>query len=146
MRYVPNSPRSVPEIRAELDRIAEAIDTMLDREGTSPNEMKADLDMDGNKILNADIADLRTNISSEKERFTLSASQTTIVTTLETTRAVFYINGPLVDNGRLFETTDYTITSEFEIELVTPYPAGTELLMVLTEFENTSDLIDGGDY
>ena len=51
--YIPDSPRSVPQIRAELDKIAAVIETLLHRDGTAPNQMEADLDMDGNEILNA---------------------------------------------------------------------------------------------
>ena len=146
MRYVPTSPRSVPEIRAELDKIADAIDTMLDREGTAPNEMQADLDMNGNQILNADLSETAVKVLSQKEEFTLAYNQTTVNSTLDNTMAVFYLNGASVDNGRLFENVDYTITNINEIELTTSYPSGTLLLMTLTDLENASNLIDGGDY
>lgn len=146
MRYTPTSPRSVPEIRAELDKIAEAIDTMLDREGTSPNEMLADLDMNGNQILNADLSETAVKVLSQKEEFTLAYGQTTVTSTLDNTMAVFYLNGASVDNGRLFENVDYTVTNINEIELTTSYPSGTLLLMTLTDLENASNLIDGGDY
>lgn len=146
MRYVPTSPRSVPEIRAELDKIAASIDTMLDREGSAPNEMEAALDMNGYPILNADLSETALKVLSEKEEFILTTGQTTVNTTLNTTSAVFYVNGASVDNGRMFEDIDYTITSVTSIELTVPYPEDTVILMVLTDLENASNLIDGGDY
>lgn len=53
MRYIPTTPRSIVEIRAELDKVAQAIDTVLHRDGDEPNMMLADLDMNGSRILNS---------------------------------------------------------------------------------------------
>jgi hypothetical protein len=50
--YIPNTPRSIPEVRGELDKIAAAIRTTLHRDGTAPNQMEADLDMNSFRILN----------------------------------------------------------------------------------------------
>ncbi|AUR95510.1 hypothetical protein NVP1208B_22 [Vibrio phage 1.208.B._10N.222.52.A7] len=146
MRYVPTSPRSVPEIRAELDKIAEAIDTMLDREGTGPNQMDAPLDMNGQPILNADLSSTAVMVLSQKEEFTLTSGQTTVNTTLSTDTAVFYINGASTDNGRMFEGIDYTVTGANQIELTVPYPVGSSLLMTFTDLENASNMINGGVY
>jgi hypothetical protein len=41
------------DINANLERIAEAFDNTLSRDGSSPNAMNADLDMNSNDILNA---------------------------------------------------------------------------------------------
>lgn len=146
MRYTPTSPRSVPEIRAELDKIAEAIDTMLDREGDGPNQMEAPLDMNGQPILNADLSETAVKVLAQKEEFILTSGQTTVNTTLSTDTAVFYVNGASTDNGRMFEGIDYTVTGTNQIELTVPYPVGTALLMTFTDLENASNLIDGGVY
>lgn len=53
-KYTPNSPNTIGRIRAELDKIKEALDDQLDRvpDGGQANQMEADLDMNGNWILN----------------------------------------------------------------------------------------------
>lgn len=53
--YTPSTPNSFLAVRAELDKIAVAIEWQVDREGTSPNFMEADLDMNGFALLNYDI-------------------------------------------------------------------------------------------
>ena len=53
--YTPSTPNNFLAVRAELDKIAVAIESQLDREGCSPNFMKAELDMNGFAILNYDI-------------------------------------------------------------------------------------------
>lgn len=44
--------RSNQKLSAQLEEIQEAFDNTLSRDGTSPNEMLADLDMNSNRILN----------------------------------------------------------------------------------------------
>lgn len=52
-RYTPTGTvRSIPALNAELEKISEAFDGTLSREGDVPNQMEADLDMNGNEILN----------------------------------------------------------------------------------------------
>ena len=50
--YIPSTPNSFLAVRAELDKIAVAIESQLDRDGTEPNYMEADFDMNGFQILN----------------------------------------------------------------------------------------------
>ncbi|QZI86163.1 hypothetical protein PODOV061v2_0019 [Vibrio phage 172P1] len=54
--YTPSTPNNFLAVRAELDKIAVAIEGQLDREGTAPNFMEADLDMNGYALLNYDVA------------------------------------------------------------------------------------------
>ncbi len=51
-RYENNTVRSVHQINAELEKIKLSIQTLLDREGSQPNQMEAELDMNSNRILN----------------------------------------------------------------------------------------------
>ncbi|AUR95511.1 hypothetical protein NVP1208B_23 [Vibrio phage 1.208.B._10N.222.52.A7] len=53
--YTPSTPNNFLAVRAELDKIAEAIEWQVDREGSSPNFMEADLDMNGYALLNYDV-------------------------------------------------------------------------------------------
>lgn len=46
---------SANNIDANFDRVKEALQDAVSREGTLPNQMKADLDMNGNDLLNTDI-------------------------------------------------------------------------------------------
>lgn len=51
-RYTPTNVSSISGLNAELTKIASIIDTLLDREGTIPNQLEADLDVNSNDILN----------------------------------------------------------------------------------------------
>lgn len=52
-RYTPpGSLSSVPAINAELEKISEAFEDTLSRQGDTPNQMEADLDLNGNSLLN----------------------------------------------------------------------------------------------
>lgn len=51
---VTNIYTSAPTINANNDRIEEAFENTLSRDGSTPNQMEADLDMNGNDILNVD--------------------------------------------------------------------------------------------
>lgn len=56
--YTPSTPNNFLGVRAEFDKIAEAIEWQLDREGTSPNYMQSDLDMNGFSIVNYNLEEL----------------------------------------------------------------------------------------
>lgn len=47
------SQSAVNTINTNMDRIATALDSLLSRDGTAPNQMTADLDMNTNDVLNA---------------------------------------------------------------------------------------------
>ena len=49
----------VPQINAELEKIEQAFENVLSRDGDAPNQMNAPIDMNGNKIVNVqtDITD-----------------------------------------------------------------------------------------
>lgn len=57
--YTPTTPRSASEMRAELDKVAAAIQTVLHRDNTTPNQMNADFDMNNFQILNARVGEYR---------------------------------------------------------------------------------------
>ena len=52
-RYTRTDASSIAGLNAELEKIKVSIDSLLDRDGTAPNTMEADLDMNSNDILNA---------------------------------------------------------------------------------------------
>lgn len=58
--YTPSTPNNFLAVRAELDKIAIAIEGQLDRDGTAPNFMESDLDMNGFSILNENAEDSNT--------------------------------------------------------------------------------------
>lgn len=65
------------------------------------------------------------------EESILTDGQTVVVMTNDTTLSDFYIAGLLADNGRIFETTDYTVVHATKtITLAQSYPAGTRLIMI----------------
>ncbi len=53
-----NTP-SITTLNANFEAIEEAIENTLSRDGTSPNPMEADIDMDGNDILNGGLGDFQ---------------------------------------------------------------------------------------
>jgi hypothetical protein len=52
-RYSRVTASSISGVNAELAKIETAISEMLDRDGTAPNQMEGDLDLNSNDILNA---------------------------------------------------------------------------------------------
>ncbi len=51
-RYSKTNVSSISGVNSELQKIATAIDSLLDRDGTAPNSMESDLDLNSNSILN----------------------------------------------------------------------------------------------
>lgn len=52
-RYTQTDISSIAGVNSELTKVATAIDTLLDRDGTIPNQMETDIDVNSNDILNA---------------------------------------------------------------------------------------------
>lgn len=64
----------------------------------------------------------------ETEVITLTDTQTTVdFTTINCNLSRFYLHGILVDEGRLLETDDYTVTDADTIELTQSYPENTKV-------------------
>jgi hypothetical protein len=122
------------------------------------NTMQVDLDMNSNRMLNLPapsgpnepvrVQDLPNFIVegndlllvTREEELVLTAGQTAVtLSTLTTTQTAFYISGLSVDQGRLVNNTDYTVTNTTQIVLAESYPTGTRLTAV--QNEGVADLI-----
>lgn len=80
------------------------------------------------------------------ETQTLTAQQTTVVfDVVSTSGTSYYVEGQLVDRGRLLLTSDYTVTNSSTIELTRDYPAGTQILAAQNE-ANTADNFQANIY
>lgn len=143
---------SADALNSELARISAAFENTLSRDGTTPNTMKADLDMDGHALLNVGAStagnsivtlevmqsyvDSRASglILSRRERVVATAAQTLVTfTTLAYTPATN--NLAVYKNGlRVWLGTDYTETSSTSITFLAGLTAGDKIDVVTNEF------------
>jgi len=79
-RYVKSGTvNTVQEINSELEKIATAQDEFLTRNGETPNEMKAPLDMNSNRILNTPSPTLPSDLVRLSDLESLGGSNNTII-------------------------------------------------------------------
>ena len=94
------------------------------------------------RVKNINYREIKFDINEQVE---LSDLQTTVTfKNITTSAAAFYVEGDLVDRGRLVLNRDYTVTSTKTIELKNTYPTETVILGVLNE-GNTSDYVFEGN-
>lgn len=150
---------SAEAINTAFAEIETAINNTLSRDGTSPNQMEADLDLNGHALLNTstnsddpdhvvtyqevlDVIEERASglIMVQTERQTAEAAQTSFVlTSLEyepgASNIAVYVNGV-----RRFAEYDFTEISASEIEFLAPLSAGDIVDLVVSEYVATIDV------
>jgi len=143
---------STTELNNNFDLIEVAVENTLSRDGTTPNSMGADLDMDANDLLNVQNTNteklfvngqevLATSdlTVSQSEVQTLTDGQTSVVFTNDVQNASFYVGGLLADDARLRSTTDFTIDIPTKtVTLTQSYPADTTITMLYYDGVNES--------
>lgn len=145
-------------LNANFSTLAAAIDNLLSRDGALPNQMEADLDLNGFALLNTASSDDPNSLATRGDveeivstratgllyqrvqQFTASAGQTLFnltdfsYTPGASTLAV-YVNGE-----RRFVTTGIIETSATSFTLVTPSLLNDKVVAVSTDFLGTVDL------
>ena len=146
----------VEVLNANFTRIAEALDTLLSRDGTLPNQMEADLDLNGYSLLNTSSdpgspTSLVTQesmqayvesqasgiVRQQRQTFTASAGQSIFTLTTFTYQAgannlAVYVNGV-----RKFTPTHYTETDNTSITFTTPLVGGENVELLTNEYLGT---------
>ena len=130
-----------------------AIDSLLSREGDTPNSMSADVDMNSNDLLNtstlyAEALTLKgksivatgdiTQGGIASDYYTLGAAQTVVPLIRTLYNASLYVDGTSGDRGRLFEgaSYDYTVSADGNtVTLTSAFTAGTRLVVVFNELD-----------
>jgi hypothetical protein len=143
---------STEKLNAILEQIEDALDNTLSRDGTTPNQMEADLDLNGHSLLNAsfeggptslvtleylqDYVDARASglLAQTVEEQTATAGQTEFVLTDIMYEAGANNIAVYRDGVRLFTPTDYTETSSTVVTLTAAASAGEVYTFVHTNF------------
>lgn len=106
-RYTPTGTvTSVPAINAELEKISEAIEDCLSREGDTPNQMEDVLDMNGYSILNA-VTDVNKLGSLATVEYVLSQTNTNPVEKVELTTNQLISSTLNQESGTLVRTSGF---------------------------------------
>lgn len=149
---------SVDALNQAFSDIETWADTVVSRDGSSPNQLEADLDLNGYNLLNigeggdadslVSFGDMESYVAEKSsgliiqktQRFTATASQTVFVlTTFDYEPNVG--NLAVYKNGvRLFAGFDYTETSATVITLLTPAALNDKISVVSNEFLATASL------
>lgn len=150
---------SVDRLNAALTAIAAALENTLSRDGTSPNQMTADLDMNGHSIINMAVPadDANAFITQEAmqeyvdsrasglvvqrtQAFTASASQQTFTLTEFSYEPDTHNIGVYLDGARQFSPTDYLELSPTGIQFSSPLSGGEQVVVVQNDFLSTVEL------
>ncbi len=158
-RYSKTNVSSISGVNSELQKIATAIDSLLDRDGTSPNYMKSDLDLNSNSILNVangvagtDAVNvnqlingaLATNTNSILQlEVTATAGQTVFTVpsyTMGANLLSVYVNGQYQ-----YLSSSYTETSTTSITFSEGLNLDDKVMVVANQIPSSSDIVTGAN-
>lgn len=143
-------------INANFNALAEALELLLSRVGDSPNQMEADIDLNGHVLLNSGLADTPQSLVSlqtmqdyvsahssglviQKQELHISGNLQTVFTldTFEYEPGVHNL-AVYVDGIRKFTPDDYTETDASTITFTAGLSTGDEVQFVSNEFLGTT--------
>lgn len=149
---------SMEALNAALRAIEAALDDLLSRVGEAPNQMEADLDMNGHALLNVgssddssalvtqegmeDYVDARSSgiMIQKHESFTATAGQTLFALTSFTYGVGTYNLAVYVNGVRNFAGTDYEETDESTVTFIDGLTLNDEVVFVTNDFLATVEL------
>lgn len=149
---------SVDKLNEALMAIAEALENTLSRDGTTPNQMEADLDLNGHAILNTvsstdpdslvTLQDMEAYVSARASGLLAQKMQTIVATAAQTVFNLSeFVYSPgsynlavYVDGVRVFTPTDYTETDQDTVTFVAARSAGEVVTFVSTDFVSNIEL------
>lgn len=149
---------SVDTINANFAAIAEALELLLSRSGDTPNQMEADLDLNGHTLLNTGASDdpnrvmtfsqvadyvggLASGLVVQKLELQVATASQTVFTLTEieytpgTNNLAVYVEGV-----RKFAPSDYTETSSTTVTFSAGQSLGADVQFVTNEYLATADL------
>lgn len=149
----------VEVLNANFAAIAAALETLLSRDGTLPNQMEADLDLNGHALLNMDVdpsdptslvtqssmqsyVDGRASglVMQRRETQTATAAQTVFVLTTMTYVAGTNNLAVYVDGVRKFPPTNYAETNATTVTFTAGMVGGEKVEFITNEFLATITL------
>lgn len=143
---------SAGKLNEALLAIAEAFENTLSRDGTTPNQMEADLDLNGHSIINTsagegddslvtrgdmvDYIDAASDglVIQRQESQTATTSQTIFTLTTMQYEPGAYNLAVYVDGVRKFAPTDYVETSQTVVTFLAGQTLGAKVQFVTNEF------------
>lgn len=146
-------------INRNFERIGSWSDTILSRLGTQPNQMEADIDLNGHQLLNSSVnstnpnglvtfasltayVDQRASGIVQLQRYEIAATPGQTTVDLPTFSYEVGANNlsVYVDGLRAFAPTDFTEVDRNTISFLTPFAGGEKLVLLSTEFIGTTAL------
>lgn len=150
---------SAEAINANFAALAELLETLLSRDGTAPNQLEADLDLNGHSLLNtATASDNPTSLVTSQtmkdyvdaraagllvqriEEQVMAPAQTTVTLVDVAYKAGANNLAVYVDGVRKFPVSDYVETGDTTLEFSLAFSGGEVLQAVATEFLGTVSL------
>lgn len=146
---------STEALNANFDAIAEALGNLVSRVGDTPNQMEADLDLNGHTLVNSGTSDDPNRLMSFEEMVDYVTSHSsglviqkqelqiaTAAQTLFTLEQFSYVPGSnnlaiYVDGVRKFSPQDYAETSGTEVTFAAGVSIGAEVEFISNEFIST---------
>jgi hypothetical protein len=142
---------SAEKLNEAMEAIETALENTLSRDGSSPNQMTADLDLNGYNLLNAGIGTVTTEImqayvdarasgmlAQKVERQTATPGQDLFTLTTMTYNTGSNSLAVYVDGVRQFIPTDYVEVDESTVEFTVVMVGGEEVVFVSTNFLGTA--------
>lgn len=145
-------------INANFAAIAAALETLLSRVGATPNQLEADLDLNGHTLLNTGSSDDPNRIATFQEvvdyvegaasGLVVQQQELQVATSGQTTFDLTEISYTLgannlavyVDGVRKFSPMDYTETSSTQVVFLAGITLGSEVAFVTNEYVATVSL------
>lgn len=149
---------SVEAINANFQAIADALTLLLSRSGDTPNQMEADLDLNGHTLLNSGTSDDPNRVMTFQETvdyvaglangLVVQRQELQIATAAQTTfdlEQFTYVPGSnnlavYVEGVRKFSPQDYTETSGSQVVFAVGVTLGNEVEFVSNEYVATVEL------
>lgn len=150
---------STEALNDAFEQISTAIDNTLSRDGSTPNTMEADLDMNGYRIINVStdvsnedsfctVGDMQDYVDEHAtglivqrlEQHTATAAQTVFTLTSMTYDVGSNNLAVYVDGVRKFPTLHYTETSESTVTFLSGQSVGAKVTFITNDFLATVEL------
>lgn len=149
---------STDKLNEALMAIAEAVENTLSRDGTTPNQMEADLDMNGHALLNTGESDNPDSLITREameayvntrasgllaqhiQTFTATPAQSIFTLTDFVYAPASHNLAVYVDGVRMFTPSDYAETNNTTITFITPLVGGEIVSLVSTDFVSNIEL------
>ena len=145
---------STEQLNDSFRQIEAAIENTVSRDGDAPNNMTADLDLNGRAILNVGFSNNDNSVASlaqvkslasgvvlaRRQSFTATSGQTAFTLTEFSYQAGSFNLGVYVNGVRKFPGTDFTENSSTQFTMLVPLTVGDNVVCISNEYFGSIDV------